>query len=69
MFQELDSCDSEDDDMDLGFESAMGTRPLIPDAIELTEEYDHILELFYVCTHADFESRPDAKTILDALKN
>lgn len=44
----------------------LGTRPAIPDGIELSEEYNFVLEVFFVCTHEDYEARPSARSLLDA---
>lgn len=37
-----------------------GTRPPMPESDELSEEYNVIMELFYVCTMQDPEDRPAA---------
>ncbi|XP_062546377.1 lymphokine-activated killer T-cell-originated protein kinase homolog [Armigeres subalbatus] len=55
--------DEEGDYLDYG---RLGTRPAIPDGISLSEEYNFILEMFFVCTQEDYEARPSAKTLLDA---
>ncbi|XP_038104459.1 lymphokine-activated killer T-cell-originated protein kinase homolog [Culex quinquefasciatus] len=44
----------------------LGTRPAIPDGINLSEDYNFILEVFYVCTQEDYEARPSARSLLDA---
>ncbi|XP_055615418.1 uncharacterized protein LOC129761704 [Toxorhynchites rutilus septentrionalis] len=44
----------------------VGSRPAIPDAINISEEYFFVLEVFYVCTIEDYEARPSARTILNA---
>ncbi|KAH8304630.1 hypothetical protein KR018_004444 [Drosophila ironensis] len=50
-------------------ESAYGTRPPLPVAFKLTDEYNCIVELFFLCTNAHSEDRPDARTIWQCLKN
>ncbi|KXJ83674.1 lymphokine-activated killer T-cell-originated protein kinase [Aedes albopictus] len=55
--------DEEGDYLDYG---RLGTRPAIPDGVNLSDEYNFILEMFYVCTQEDYEARPSAKTLLDA---
>ena len=67
--EEMDEDDDDDDEMDLGFEEFFGTRPMIPESIELSDDYDQILEIFFVCTNEDLEARPDAAHILKALDN
>ncbi|XP_037937807.1 lymphokine-activated killer T-cell-originated protein kinase [Teleopsis dalmanni] len=46
-----------------------GTRPPLPQAFELSGEYNFIVELFYFCTNELAEDRPDAKTIVEIMKN
>lgn len=55
--------DDEGDYLDYG---RLGTRPPIPDGIKLSDEYNFILEMFFVCTQEDYEARPAARTLLDA---
>lgn len=55
--------DEEGDYLDYG---RLGTRPAIPDGIHLPDDYNFILEVFYVCTQEDYEARPSARTLLDA---
>ncbi|XP_061387176.1 lymphokine-activated killer T-cell-originated protein kinase [Musca vetustissima] len=44
-----------------------GTRPPLPQAFELHEDYNVIMELFYLCTNEDPKHRPCAKIIYDSL--
>ncbi|XP_055608860.1 lymphokine-activated killer T-cell-originated protein kinase homolog [Uranotaenia lowii] len=44
----------------------VGTRPAIPDGITLSEDYNFIMEIFYVCTQEDYEARPSARSLIDA---
>lgn len=46
---------------------AFGTRPPLPDAFEFGDEYNVIIELFYVCTNSSPEDRPTAKVIYKSL--
>ncbi|XP_058444404.1 lymphokine-activated killer T-cell-originated protein kinase homolog [Malaya genurostris] len=55
--------DEEGDYLDYG---CLGTRPAIPEGLNLPEDYNFILEVFYVCTQEDYEARPSAKTLLAA---
>lgn len=41
-------------------EPYLGTRPLIPDQYELSEEYNHVMEIFFICTNELPEDRPSA---------
>lgn len=43
--------------------SKCGTRPALP-AIELGQEYDKVLEVFYACTTADYSLRPSANDLV-----
>lgn len=50
-------------------QSAYGTRPPLPVAFQLSDDYNCIVELFYLCTNALSEDRPAAKTIWQCLEN
>lgn len=41
-------------------ESYLGTRPLIPSQYNLTEDYNPIMEMFFLCTNELAEDRPSA---------
>lgn len=64
--------EEEDEDIEEGDEGdyldygRLGTRPAIPDGINLSEDYNFILEVFFVCTQEDYEARPSARSLLDA---
>lgn len=62
-----DSSDQEDDGFD--FEALMGTRPPLPFVDELADDYNTLIEIFYVCTNESPEERPSAKCLVNALKN
>lgn len=64
--EEEDSSEEDIDEGDYLDYGRLGTRPAIPDGIELGEEYNFILEVFFVCTQEDYEARPSARALLDA---
>ncbi|XP_002133447.1 lymphokine-activated killer T-cell-originated protein kinase [Drosophila pseudoobscura] len=61
--------DKENDPVLNSLESAYGTRPPLPEAFELSDDYNTIVELFYLCTNDLGEDRPSARTILKCLPN
>ncbi|XP_034489896.1 lymphokine-activated killer T-cell-originated protein kinase [Drosophila innubila] len=50
-------------------EQAYGTRPPLPVAFQLSDDYNCIVELFYLCTNAHSEDRPAARTIWQCFEN
>ncbi|KAL0120142.1 hypothetical protein PUN28_008061 [Cardiocondyla obscurior] len=44
-----------------------GTRPALP-AIELTKEYENVLEIFFICT-TTYKLRPSAKALVNYYEN
>ncbi|ALC49394.1 CG8173, partial [Drosophila busckii] len=67
-----DATDYEDDDTkenDISdfvlnnLEQGYGTRPPLPVAFQLSDDYNCVVELFYLCTNAQSEDRPAARTI------
>ena len=66
--------DDEDDDAadesinDEEFRAALGSRPPLPDHLELDSSYRKILEIFFAATNEDPQLRPSAKEILDLLE-
>ncbi|XP_017067379.1 lymphokine-activated killer T-cell-originated protein kinase [Drosophila eugracilis] len=50
-------------------QSACGTRPPLPVAFQLSDDYNCIVELFYLCTNTLSEDRPNAETIWKCLEN
>jgi len=68
--------DSEEDDEDEddsiyeeAFRAALGTRPPLPDSIQLDESYRTVLEVFFAATNEDPKKRPSAEEILELLEN
>ena len=58
--------DEETPDLTL-METPYGTRPPLPDVFEFDNEYNVIIELFYVCTNSSPDDRPTAKVIFNSL--
>ncbi|KAL7744564.1 hypothetical protein ACLKA6_017081 [Drosophila palustris] len=50
-------------------EQAYGTRPPLPVAFQLSDDYNCIVELFYLCTNSFSEDRPAARTIWQCFEN
>ncbi|TDG42995.1 hypothetical protein AWZ03_010580 [Drosophila navojoa] len=50
-------------------EQAYGTRPPLPVAFQLSDDYNCVVELFYLCTNAHSEDRPAARTIWQCFEN
>ena len=44
-----------------------GTRPPLPEVFDFDDEYNVIIELFYVCTNSSPDDRPTAKVIVNSL--
>ena len=71
--QFADDYDGDDDDPDESindeeFRAALGTRPPLPDDLQLDSAYSKILEIFFAATNEDPKERPSATDILDILK-
>ncbi len=62
-----DLSDVEDEDC-YDFEALMGTRPPLPFVETLGDEYNTLIEIFYVCTNELPDERPTAKCLANALK-
>jgi len=65
--------DSEDEDGDKSlceeaFRAALGTRPPLPDTLDLDQSYHKVLEIFFSSTSQEVETRPSAAEILDLLE-
>ena len=61
--EEEEVIEVEDDDDDYETDYMAGTRPLFQVDMKLPEAYNDILQVFYVCTEEDPETRPDAKKL------
>lgn len=59
-----DNDDGDDDEVDL---ELCGTRPPLPESAELGDEYNVVVELFYVCTNAEPDDRPSAGELVKLL--
>lgn len=53
--------DEEDEDEDL----MVGTRPTFPDNMELSDEYNQILEVFFICTDEEPDKRPTSSDLVE----
>lgn len=69
-FEQNDDEESSDQEDEGGFdfEALMGTRPPLPFVDELGDDYNTLIEIFYVCTNESPEERPTAKSLANALK-
>ncbi|XP_004521003.1 lymphokine-activated killer T-cell-originated protein kinase isoform X1 [Ceratitis capitata] len=65
----IENCSLIDSDFDERTDRACGTRPPLPQAFELTDDYNIIMEIFYCCTNELAEDRPTAKTITTMLQS
>lgn len=61
-----ESSDPEDEAC-FDFEALMGTRPPLPYVETLGNDYDTLIEIFYVCTNESPDKRPTAKCLANAL--
>lgn len=70
---EIDEDDTKENDISeyslTHLEQAYGTRPPLPVAFQLSDDYNCIVELFYLCTNALSEDRPAARTIWQCFEN
>ncbi|XP_013117362.2 lymphokine-activated killer T-cell-originated protein kinase [Stomoxys calcitrans] len=66
MLNEADTEGNETTEMSLS-DLAYGTRPQIPQALELSDDYNIVMELFYLCTNNLPIDRPTAKIIFSSL--
>lgn len=48
-------------------DAVYGTRPPFPDAFQMSEEYNQVIEIFYCCTSKSPAERPTAKAVLEAI--
>lgn len=66
---DLDASERTDDSDGIDSEALVGTRPPLPEAQELSDEYNVAVELFYVCTNEEPEDRPSAVCLAELLNN
>jgi len=65
---EEDDEEEKDESMDTDeFREALGTRPPLPEDVDLDDSYRTVLEIFFACTNEDPARRPSAKEILQLL--
>jgi len=52
------------------YDEAMGTRPELPDYLDIEgdEDYDEVLGIFYACTMEDPNKRPSARKLVEILE-
>lgn len=56
----LDTTAESDSELMGDMDKYLGTRPLIPCQYDLAEEYNVVMEVFFVCTSELAENRPSA---------
>lgn len=63
---DFDELDETNDEEDFDNEDVMvGTRPTFPDDMELADDYNQILEVFYICTDEEPDNRPSAEDLVE----
>jgi len=62
-----DSLDSEASFDDSAYKDALGTRPALPDHLDLDESYKKVLEAFFAMTMEDPLKRPSAKELCEMM--
>lgn len=65
--EELEVDESGDDEDEEDGEELYGTRPPLPESVELGDEYNVVVELFFVCTNAEPDDRPSAGELVKLL--
>jgi len=63
-----DSMEEDESFDDSAYQAALGTRPALPDSLDLDNSYKKVLEIFFAATMENPELRPSAKQILDILQ-
>lgn len=58
---ESNEADNDEEDEDL----MVGTRPIFPDDMELSDDYNQILEVFFICTDEEPEKRPSSSDLVE----
>jgi PDZ-binding kinase len=62
-FDDVEEEDDDEDEEEYETDYMVGTRPLFPEDMKLSSDYDDILQVFHMCTDDDPEKRPDAKKL------
>lgn len=57
--------DEEEEDYDDEEDLMVGTRPTFPDNMELADDYNQILEVFFICTDEEPDNRPSAEDLVE----
>lgn len=65
---EEDHNGTETDESSFDIQTVLGTRPPLPEATSLSEDYNIVVELFYMCTNTNPEDRPTAKSISNSFE-
>lgn len=65
----LNYSQDEIEELDMMLEMKLGTRPLLPDDVELGDEYDRVIEIYFISTNNLPDQRPSAKDIIEALQS
>lgn len=63
-FDNLDESNEADDDEE-DEDLMVGTRPIFPDDMELSDDYNQILEVFFICTDEEPEKRPSSSDLVE----
>jgi len=71
----LDGIEGEEDEEDFdeeakeaAFLASLGTRPPLPDTVDLDNTYRRVLEIFFSCTEILADKRPSAAEVLELLE-
>jgi len=65
--QDID--EEEEEEREAAFMAALGTRPPLPDTVDLDNTYRRVLEIFFSCTEIVAEKRPSAAEVLELLES
>jgi len=60
--------EEEEEEREAAFMAALGTRPPLPDTVDLDNSYRRVLEIFFSCTEIVAEKRPSAAQVLELLE-
>jgi PDZ-binding kinase len=62
---EEENIEDEEDEYEDEMDFMVGTRPLFPQDLKLTTDYNPILEVFFLCTDDDPDKRPSSNQLSD----